>query len=86
MIRCLIQSKIKEVLQNIANKNALSYNQVEELYAIRFKFIREKIEASDRDNLEFPTISWMNFGTFFVSNRKKEKLIAKNKKEKDETI
>ena len=86
MIRCLIQSKIKEVLQNIANKNALSYNQVEELYAIRFKFIREKIEASDRDNLKFPTISWINFGTFFVSNRKKEKLIAKNKKEKDETI
>lgn len=86
MIRCLIPSDIKETLEIIAKKNILTYNQVQELYAIRFKFIREKIEASDRENISFPTISWINFGTFFVSNRKKEKLIAKNKRKEDETI
>ena len=84
-----INENIKKLLEEVAKKNGVTYNQVRDLYVARFRFIKEAMESADRENCEFPTVGWIKFCNFYVSNKKKATLARINNrvKEKDnETI
>ena len=47
------------------------------------------MESADRENGEFPTVGWIKFGNFYVSNKKRETLAKINnriKEDNNETI
>lgn len=73
-----INDAVKKMLEDIAVKNNVTYAQVRDLYVARFRFIKETMESADRENGEFPTIGWIKFGNFYVSNKKKETLARIN--------
>lgn len=84
-----INENIKKLLEEVAKKNGVTYNQVKDLYVARFRFIKEAMESADRENGEFPTIGWIKFCNFYVSNKKKVTLARINnrvKEKNDETI
>ena len=50
-----INENIRKLLEEVAKKNGVTYNQVRDLYVARFRFIKETMESADRENGEFPT-------------------------------
>ena len=78
-----INENIKKLLEEVAKKNGVTYNQVKDLYVARFRFIKEAMESADRENGEFPTIGWIKFCNFYVSNKKKETLARINNRVKE---
>jgi len=78
-----INENIKKLLEEVAKKNGVTYNQVKDLYVARFRFIKEAMESADRENGEFPTIGWIKFCNFYVSNKKKATLAKINNRVKE---
>ena len=78
-----INENIKRLLEEDAKKNGVTYNQVKDLYVARFRFIKEAMESADRENGEFPTIGWIKFCNFYVSNKKKVTLARINNRVKE---
>lgn len=78
-----INENIKKLLEEVAKKNGVTYNQVKDLYVARFRFIKEAMESADRENCEFPTVGWIKFCNFYVSNKKKVTLARINNKVKE---
>ena len=78
-----INENIRKLLEEVAKKNGVTYNQVKDLYVARFRFIKEAMESADRENCEFPTIGWIKFCNFYVSNKKKETLARINNRVKE---
>ena len=78
-----INENIKKLLEEVAKKNGVTYNQVKDLYVARFRFIKEAMESADRENGEFPTIGWIKFCNFYVSNKKKVTLVRINNRVKE---
>ena len=78
-----INENIKKLLEEVAKKNGVTYNQVKDLYVARFRFIKETMESADRENGEFPTIGWIKFCNFYVSNKKKATLARINSRIKE---
>ena len=84
-----INENIRKLLEEVAKKNGVTYNQVKDLYVARFRFIKETMESADRENGEFPTIGWIKFCNFYVSNKKKVTLARINnriREKNNETI
>lgn len=40
-----INENIKKLLEEVAKKNGVTYNQVKDLYVARFRFIKEAMES-----------------------------------------
>ena len=78
-----INENIRKLLEEVAKKNGVTYNQVKDLYVARFRFIKETMESADRENGEFPTIGWIKFCNFYVSNKKKATLARINSRVKE---
>lgn len=78
-----INENIKKLLEEVAKKNGVTYNQVKDLYVARFRFIKEAMESADRENCEFPTVGWIKFCNFYVSNKKKVTLARINNRIKE---
>ena len=78
-----INENIKKLLEEVAKKNGVTYNQVKDLYVARFRFIKEAMESADRENCEFPTVGWIKFCNFYVSNKKKVTLARINNRVKE---
>ena len=78
-----INENIRKLLEEVAKKNGVTYNQVKDLYVARFRFIKEAMESADRENGEFPTIGWIKFCNFYVSNKKKATLARINNRVKE---
>ena len=78
-----INENIRKLLEEVAKKNGVTYNQVKDLYVARFRFIKETMESADRENGEFPTIGWIKFCNFYVSNKKKATLARINSRIKE---
>ena len=42
-----INDNIRKLLEEVAKKNGVTYNQVKDLYVARFRFIKEAMESAD---------------------------------------
>jgi len=77
----------KAEIHSVALNHHLPDKIVIEIIEAVFKMTHEIIEKGNRDTQEFPTIALINFGRFFVTNRKKEfirDILNEKKRLKDE--
>ena len=77
--------QIEELLEQLAREFGISKEQAEEIYSLRFKFVRECISSNSLESiLETKTvkkIGWIGMGTFYPNGKRIRQYI--NRKSKD---
>jgi len=74
-----MKSKIVKVeIHSVALNHLLPDFVVNDIVESAFHMVNDMIESSNREAVDFPTISLINFGKFYVSDQKKEYLKKRN--------
>ena len=77
--------KSREVIGSIAKEENVTRQQVEDIVNVHFEFVRHvQSQLLDREKNYFPTVRLPNFGSFYVSENMKKRLIEHNNKKKEE--
>jgi nucleoid DNA-binding protein len=77
--------KSGEIIRSISKEENITKQQVEDVIQIHFEFVRYvQSQLLDRNNNYFPTVRLPNFGSFYVSENMKKRLIEHNNKKKQE--
>jgi hypothetical protein len=76
--------KSREVIRSIAKEEGVTIQVVEDVIQTHFEFLRHVMsQLADRDIGCFPTARLPNFGSFYVPDNVKARMVEINKKAKE---
>lgn len=79
-------SQVEELVRQLAREFNITMEQAEEIYSLRFKFIRECMSSPTHEEViergTVDTIAWIGMGQFFP-NKKRISRFINSKKDKE---
>lgn len=72
-------SQVEELVRQLAREFGITMDQAEEIYSLRFKFVRECMSSHTLDEVaesgKVKSIRWMGLGEFYPNKKRIKRLV-----------
>jgi hypothetical protein len=79
--------QVADLLEQLAREFGITTEQAEDIYSLRFKFVRECMSSTPLDEVyqtgKVKSIRWIGMGEFYPSGKRIKDYITRRKKKED---